>query len=376
MFRVQPGKTVVANFQCAPPGKGRWKNYTSAQGLPSNQIYDLYFAPDGMLWLATQNGISSFDGLKFRNLSKRDGLIDNRVFCIYGAKDGSIWFGTETGASRFDSSTRLFQNYPSGADGLTKGRVFDIEGTFDGTLWLRTREGLSRFDGQSFREIPGIPGIPPNNMGPVYTKTKALAVDRQERVWTVTEGEDLWRVQGTNVVHLTMDDGLATRNHDALHVTPDGALWFQDQGPGFGGISRFEEGRIESFRLEDVGAAAMITAISSTRTGTMWLADLRKGVIRFNPTSHSFAYFGRTAGAPMSFVLSIQTGPDGAVWFASDSGLYRYEEDAFVTYSRADGLPEEDVSVSAVSSDGFPWFASYGNNPFLSRMQIYNCPTE
>ena len=92
-------------------------------------------------------------------------------------------------------------------------------------IWLRTREGLTRYDGTTFREVPGIPRI---TLSETLTKTKALAVDRSGRVWTVTEGQDLWRVDGTNVVRLTLADGLATRNQDALHLAPDGSLWFQD----------------------------------------------------------------------------------------------------------------------------------------------------
>lgn len=157
-LRTEPGKTQGADFQIAPFRKGRWRRYSTANGLPGNRVYDLHFAPDGTLWLATQAGVSHFDGLKFTSLSERDGLIDNRVFCIHAGNAGALWFGTEKGASLFDTATGRFQNFPSGTNGLGAGSVFDIEATPDGVLWLRTREGLSRFNGQSFQEIPGFPG--------------------------------------------------------------------------------------------------------------------------------------------------------------------------------------------------------------------------
>ena len=123
IVHVAPGKTVTADFQVAPFRKGRWRRYSTANGLPSSSVHDLQFTPDGMLWLATQNGVSRFDGLTFTNLSKRNGLIDNRVYCIHREKSGLLWFGTEDGASRFDPATGRFENFPSGTNGLTAGRV-------------------------------------------------------------------------------------------------------------------------------------------------------------------------------------------------------------------------------------------------------------
>ena len=134
--RVEAGRTQKADFQIAPFRKGRWRRYTTANGLPANTIFDLQFAPDGTLWLATQAGASRFDGLKFTGLSERDGLIDNRVYCIRNGPAGALWFGTEKGVSRYDPVTGGFQNFPSGTNGLSAGRVFDMEFTPEGALWL------------------------------------------------------------------------------------------------------------------------------------------------------------------------------------------------------------------------------------------------
>lgn len=102
VLRVEPGQTLNADFPIAPFRKGRWRRYTTANGLPSSEVHDLHFAPDGTLWLATRNGVSRFDGLKFSNLSAREGLIDTSVFCIHAEPEGALWFGTEKGASRFE----------------------------------------------------------------------------------------------------------------------------------------------------------------------------------------------------------------------------------------------------------------------------------
>ncbi len=359
--RIQPGQSVEADFQIAPFHKGRWRRYSSANGLPSNRTRDLQFTPDGALWIATMNGVSRFDGARFTNLSKRDGLLDNRVFCIFAARDGNLWFGTELGASRFDPATRQFQNFPSGTNGLTGGRVFDIEVTPDGVLWLRTRQGLTRYDGQSFREVPG---IPPITLTETLTKSKALAVDRLGRVWTVTEQQDLWRVDGTNVVRLTTSDGLATQNQDALHLAPDGSLWFQDNSGGFQGITRYDGQAFVSVPLD-----RLPTAIHVTPEGIVWLGHIAGSITRLNPGGPGLMRFGEASGAPNSWVLQVQTGPDGTLWMATDGGVYRYDETTFQNFTRADGLPGEQVLASAVTSDGAVWFSEMRPpTPFLARL--------
>jgi signal transduction histidine kinase/DNA-binding response OmpR family regulator/ligand-binding sensor domain-containing protein len=365
-LHVAPGKTVTADFQVAPFRKGRWRRYSTANGLPSARVWDLHFTPDGVLWLATQNGVSRFDGLNFTKWSKREGLIDNRVFCIHAEKSGLLWFGTEEGVSRFDPVTGQFRNFPSGTNGLTAGRVFDIEATPDGILWLRTREGLSRFDGQSFHAVPGIPRLWLADTG--WTKTKALAVDRQGRVWTVTEGDDLWRIEGTNVVRLTPTEGLATHNQDALEVAPDGVLWFQDNTPSFHGVTRYDGERFETLSTQDTGYGWTVTAIDAAPGGVLWFGGISGSVTRYDLHARSFVHFGRDSGAPSAFVIKIRTGPDGTLWFATANGLYRYEEGTFANYTRADGLPADEVNASAMTKDGALWFSGVGDPPFLVRL--------
>jgi signal transduction histidine kinase/CheY-like chemotaxis protein/ligand-binding sensor domain-containing protein len=362
VLRVEPGKTLDADFQIAPFRKGRWRRYTTANGLPDNRVYDLHFAPDGTLWLATQAGVSRFDGLKFTSLSERDGLIDNRVFCIYAGREGALWFGTEKGASLFDPATGRFQNFPSGTNGLSAGTVFDMEATPDGLLWLRTRQGLSRFNGQSFQEIPG---IPPYFMNPASFPDKALAVDRQGRVWTTSDLGGLWRVQGTNAVEVAevSRDALL----DAIHVAPDGMVWFLDTLTRDGRLARFDGQRLERLAVAESALEHGVPAIHTTPEGIMWLGEETGSVTRFDPVRFTFTRFGGGKDAPSSVVVKIRSGPDGALWFGTKGGLYRYEEETFVNYGKADGLPNDDTFDSAVTTDGSVWFSGPGT--YLAHMK-------
>ena len=366
-LRVQPGRTLAADFRIAPSRKGRWRRYTTANGLASNRVYDLHFAPDGTLWLATLSGVSRFDGLKFTNLSSRDGLLDNRVFCLHAEPGGALWFGTEKGASRYDPATGQFHNFLSGTNGLSAGGVYDLEATPDGMLWLRTRGGLSRFNGQSFQPIAGIPRI---DQGDSSIKSKALAVDQQGRVWTVTEGAGLWRVEGTNAVEVTAVSRGALQ--DVLHVAPDGKLWFQDTATGDGRLARYDGERVEHLDVTESAVARFVMALHTTPEGILWLGDSGGGVTRFDPARFTFTRLGGGKDAPSEGVTKIRAGPDGALWLPTRSGLYRYEEETFVTYTQADGLPNDDTAFSAVTTNGTVWLSGWGS--YLAHTKLGAMP--
>ncbi|SFH94248.1 sensor histidine kinase [Halpernia frigidisoli] len=66
-------------------------SFTTKDGLPSNLIYETLQDNSGFLWVATDNGISRFDGKRFINYSTKNGLPSNDVIQIIKQNDGTIW---------------------------------------------------------------------------------------------------------------------------------------------------------------------------------------------------------------------------------------------------------------------------------------------
>lgn len=65
--------------------------YTIADGLPSNHVYKCLQDKKGFLWVATENGLSCFDGHSFTNFTVKDGLPDNDILDIFLDSTGNIW---------------------------------------------------------------------------------------------------------------------------------------------------------------------------------------------------------------------------------------------------------------------------------------------
>jgi ligand-binding sensor domain-containing protein/uncharacterized protein YneF (UPF0154 family) len=70
------------------------KNFTLKDGLPSNETYCVITDKKGYIWIATDAGISRYDGYTFKNFTEQDGLPDPVIFKLYEDFTGKIWFTT------------------------------------------------------------------------------------------------------------------------------------------------------------------------------------------------------------------------------------------------------------------------------------------
>ena len=65
--------------------------FSTENGLPSNHIYDMTEDNKGFLWIATNNGVSRFDGKYFQNFLVNDGLPGNDAIQVVKEGNGRIW---------------------------------------------------------------------------------------------------------------------------------------------------------------------------------------------------------------------------------------------------------------------------------------------
>ena len=128
---------------------GRWKTYTTADGLSNKEILSLAAGPDGVIWVGYDFG-GGIDRVHPRAggvvIEKRvqrtgtDGLI---YFLEFDAK-GRLWAGTQHGIDVWDGAR--WSHYD-----MNDGLVWDDCDTdgfaqeSDGTVWIGTSGGLSRF---------------------------------------------------------------------------------------------------------------------------------------------------------------------------------------------------------------------------------------
>ena len=85
---------LSSNGQNSSPS---FRHFTTEDGLPSSEVYNVIQDRKGNIWLGTDRGVTRFDGYEFRTFSYKDGLTDNTVFKLLEDKKGRIWMLTFSG---------------------------------------------------------------------------------------------------------------------------------------------------------------------------------------------------------------------------------------------------------------------------------------
>lgn len=101
-----------------------FKNFSVSDGLASSRVYDIIQDTKGNLWLATDRGLSKFNGSKFQNYNT--GLTDNDVVKIYEDYSGKIWFCSSSGKLNYCFNDKIY-SFPA-ADEISKklsGRILN-----------------------------------------------------------------------------------------------------------------------------------------------------------------------------------------------------------------------------------------------------------
>src|SRR5437867_1239533 len=71
-------------------------SWSTENGLPQNSVYAIMQTRDGYLWLATQEGLVRYDGVRFTLFNRRNvpALKQNDITTLLEASDRTIWLGT------------------------------------------------------------------------------------------------------------------------------------------------------------------------------------------------------------------------------------------------------------------------------------------
>src|SRR4051812_17648288 len=134
------------------------KTYTTADGLPRDNINRIVPDSRGYLWFCTSEGLSRFDGYRFINYGKEQGLPGRSVNDFIETRNGDYWVATSKGVCRFnpdlspqasgdgalDSTNRFVVYTPGNTE--QKQYINTICEDRTGTIWCGTNSGLYRLD--------------------------------------------------------------------------------------------------------------------------------------------------------------------------------------------------------------------------------------
>ncbi|MBK8404803.1 MAG: hypothetical protein IPL25_12140 [Saprospiraceae bacterium] len=82
---------IFLNLTFAQSNFYKITNFTTYDGLPSNEVFTTFQDNEGFIWVGTKLGVSKFDGYSFQNYGFNDGLKDLTISQITQDELGCIW---------------------------------------------------------------------------------------------------------------------------------------------------------------------------------------------------------------------------------------------------------------------------------------------
>ncbi|WP_221393414.1 two-component regulator propeller domain-containing protein [Dyadobacter sp. NIV53] len=172
--------------------------YDESEGLASKYVRCMIQDKKGMLWFGTIEGLSSFDGYRFKMFSKKSGdansLSSNYVTTLAEGPDGLIWIGYQQGGvTSYDPATGRFRNYPL-VDKNNKRfptheiRMLHVD--MENDVWVSIhREGFMRLDKESgqctrYSLLPA--GTPLDSRRRLYDYATGMSEVKKGKFWIAT----------------------------------------------------------------------------------------------------------------------------------------------------------------------------------------------
>jgi len=139
LYKINRGMSEVEVFQ---------NESTENRRLSANLVYCLLEDSEGLIWIATVNGLDMYNPVKnniyhFRKEEKE--LSDNLVISLGEDTNGRIWIGTSTYLNVFSKNDSSFTWYTAG-HGLPNNNIFEIIRDKSGNMWVTTGKGFCKFD--------------------------------------------------------------------------------------------------------------------------------------------------------------------------------------------------------------------------------------
>jgi len=328
---------AVAALPPKPVGlpKGNWRTFGVSDGLAGLKVFDICEDRNGDLWLATDGGLSRYDGNEFRNYTIEDGLPRSHVQSVVEDADGNIWVATGDwwtelgqGVARFDGEqwTQFTTD-----DGLASNKPICLLVASSGDLWIGGWGGVSHYDGERFKSFTPEQGLS-------GSEVVALAEDENGGIWTATwdghstaAGTGFSRLDGARFTSVGPEDGLpgVGRYSTGLGNDADGNLLL---GYAEGGAARLIDGRFEPLPDPDSLRAGGVSVLYTDGSGDLWLTGRGGGLVRIHGSEHT--PYHAADGLADDRVFAVHRDREGHIWFGTWGGLSRLDASTLVTFPR------------------------------------------
>lgn len=278
-------------------------SYKTEHGLPSNEAFFVVQDEEGYIWIATDKGITRFDGQKFNTYSIEDGLSSAVIYKLLASPlGGVVFYGSDNrvGIIRHDSISyfaqyrqRLATIYATKAGIVVAQSVRSAYDVFD---WNGQKKDEAQYpDGHrilEFHDTLIACGPLTSDLPDFFIKFSGESIPIQNIHEKVVRACFLGTYKEANVI---ASDSLLTivdENYEPIHLSLSSAAtsagFIDSKGRVWLGL---HNGGIEVISLDEPYSRFhllrdhTVSSICEATDGTIWVSTLRHGVIKLR-TSH------------------------------------------------------------------------------------------
>jgi len=390
--------------------------YVPETELSSSLINYIYQDQRNYIWVATEDGLNKYDGVRFVHYKNIPGnsrtIKTNYIKCLFEDSKQRFWIGCINGLLLYDRATDSFSEVSLYNEGLqvTPHITGIIEGN-DGEIWISTSEqGVIHVKEND--EIYNTDVELSSRLSSIHLST--IFQDSQGVFWIGSENQGLNRYDpatneitiykepfhiGSNQISAikedaegnlfvgTLSNGLYKLNRSSMRFEPvshasqtilsvksllldnRNRLLVGTDGQGLKTYNsrskRLEDYRIMSAPLDL--SNVKVHAICQDRTGNLWLGLFQKGVYLDPESPNKFNYWGmklynhNIIGSDA--VMSLLKDRDNKMWVGTDNdGIYRLDSDvsAYHFSPRKQTNPVPLTALAMIEDDsGNIWVGSY-----------------
>lgn len=314
----------------------------------------------GNLWFGTDNlGVCKYDRKKMVYYNMKNGLSGNKVRSIIEDKMGNIWIATNYGISVFDGY--VFTRYTT-KNGLPSDEVWSLcidqsSSAGKGTIWCGTDMGVCKFQPSSTTQtVQFVPFELPAGDLKKYPKAYpapkliySIFQDTKGILWFGTNGAGLFSHdpngattasgksdERSTLIHYTEQNGLCNNVINSIYEDRQGTLWACSR---FGGVSMISRTSAKiNFTTIDTSnglSNQFVWSAFEDKTGNLWFATAGGGIdIRFASNesgkagikNFSVKNFTVKDGLSNNFVQSVTQSKSGTIWIGTGEGVSRFND--------------------------------------------------
>lgn len=308
-----------------------FRHYSTDDGLPQYTIMEILQDKNGFMWFGTWDGLSKFDGYRFRNYKVKSGdnyfMKSSRIERMYDDKFGRIWFLTYDGEIHcFDAGSQKFWGIQL-AKNIQKNtfHASRIEIKPSGKVWLLSeKEGCVLVKDSLFTtELFNV-----GNSNLRGTTVNFVLEDQEKNSWLLTNNglkfipfnnqkpkSYFYEIESTEEHEWQSFYSSVDLGKDIFFGSQNGCLWKYNKQSG-------------KFQLKRTPVSSTIKKIVQIDTNHLILVSDNQGFILYNTDNDEFKLFN-TSNLPTlksntigeSFLLNARD-----FWFdTKDMGIYRFD---------------------------------------------------